>query len=154
MDASISYFFQYCGRFVDCTHKNSQNFCVFVDFPFISYGWSFMTEEHNCDFFFYDHLACSNQALNFFVCSHSKCHKSHQVSYHSDEAVIFKNSKQKIFRSKVTEEHQGCYIICVCVCVCVCVSVCVCVCVCVRVCEWVCFRVSPLHCCELFLHYD
>ncbi len=31
---------------------------------------------------------------------------------------------------------------------------CVCVCVCVCVYEWVCFRASPLHCCELFLHYD
>ncbi len=30
-----------------------------------------MTEEHNCDFFFYEHLACSNQALNFFVCVHT-----------------------------------------------------------------------------------
>ncbi len=83
------YFFQHCGRFVDCTHKNSLNFCVFVDLPFISYGWSFLTEEHKCDYFFYDHLACSNQAVIFFACSHSKCHKSHQVSYHSDEAVIF-----------------------------------------------------------------
>ncbi len=90
---TVVYFFQHCGRFVDWTHKNSQNFCVFVDFPFISYGRSFLTKEHNCDYFLYDHLACSNQALNFLVCSHSKCHKSHQVSYHSDEAVIFKKFK-------------------------------------------------------------
>ncbi len=77
-------------------------------------------------FFFYDHLACSNYAINFFVCSHSKCHKSHQVWYHSDEAVIFKNSKQKMFRSKVTEEHQRCvYNVCVCVCLCVCMNGCV-----------------------------
>ncbi len=107
-------------------HTNSENFWVFVDFPFISYSRSFLTEEHKCDYFFYDNLACSNRAINFFVCSHSKCHKSHQVWYRSNEAVIFKNSKQKLFRSKVTEEHQRCvYNVCVCVCVCV---VCVCVC--------------------------
>ncbi len=41
-------------------------FCVFVDFPFISYGRSFLTEDHKCDFFFYGHLACSN----IFLCVH------------------------------------------------------------------------------------
>ncbi len=80
------YFFLHCGRFVDCTHKNLMNFCVFVNFPFISYGRSFLTEEHKCDYFIYDHLACFEHN---FLCSHSKCHKSHQVSYHSDEAVMF-----------------------------------------------------------------
>ncbi len=39
-------FFQHCGRFVDCTHTNSLNVCVLVDFPFIYYGRSFLTEEH------------------------------------------------------------------------------------------------------------
>ncbi len=70
----------------------------FPHFPFISYGRSFLTEDHECDYFFPAHLTSSNHAFNFLLCSHSKCHKSHQVSYHSDEAVIFLNSE-------VTEEH-------------------------------------------------
>ncbi len=45
------YLFMHCGRFVDCTHKNLQNFHVFVHFPFISYGRSILTKEHKCDFF-------------------------------------------------------------------------------------------------------
>ncbi len=48
-------------------------FCIFdffFHFPFISYGRSFLTEDHECDYFFYIHLAFSNHALNFFVCVH------------------------------------------------------------------------------------
>ncbi len=36
------YFFLHYGRFVD--------FCVFVNFPLISYGRSFLTEDHKCDY--------------------------------------------------------------------------------------------------------
>ncbi len=45
------------------TQKFSE-FCVFVDFPLISYGQSFLTEEHKCDYFFYEHLA-------IFLCVHT-----------------------------------------------------------------------------------
>ena len=98
-------FFQFCDRFVDCVHKYSLNCCIFVYFPFISYGRSFLTEDHECYYFFYAHLDCSNHALNFFVCSHPKCHEGHRISYHSDEAVIFNISKRKIFRSEMTEDR-------------------------------------------------
>ncbi len=89
-----------------CT-QNCSVFLIFLtQFPFISYVWSFLTEDHECDnLFFYAHLIYPNHALNLFLCSHSKCHKSHQVSYHSNEVVIFKNSKRKILSPEVTEER-------------------------------------------------
>jgi len=64
-------FFLHRGRFVDCTHKNSQSFCVFVNFPFISYGRSFLTKEHKCDYFFLRPLSLlGSWPKFFFFCVH------------------------------------------------------------------------------------
>lgn len=94
-------FFLHCGGL----------FCIFYffpishSFPMISHFWP-KTMCVTIFFFFYNHLAFSNHALNFLcVCSPTKCHKSHQVSYHSGEAPIFENSKCKILQSKVTEDR-------------------------------------------------
>ncbi len=42
------------------------------------------------DYSFYGHLAFSNQVHDFFLWSHSDCHKSQQVSYHYVEVAIKK----------------------------------------------------------------
>ncbi len=60
-------------------------FCICYLFP-ISISFP---PESMC-VFFYAYLACLNHTLIFFLCSHSKCHKSHQVSYQSNEAMIKK----------------------------------------------------------------
>ncbi len=43
------------------------DFCVFVDFPFISYGQSFLTEEHKCNNFFTTTSPAQNMPSVFFV---------------------------------------------------------------------------------------
>ncbi len=43
--------FMHCGRSIDCVHKNDLNFCVLVNFPFIFFGRSFLTEDYKCDYF-------------------------------------------------------------------------------------------------------
>ncbi len=57
-------------------------FTISHSFPMVGHFW-----PKTIYYYFYGHLACLNHTLNLFLCSHSKCHKSHQVSYHSDEAV-------------------------------------------------------------------
>ncbi len=72
-------------------------FCICYLFPI---SLSFPPESISV--FFYAYLACLNHTLIFFLCSHSKCHKSHQVSYQSNEAMI---KKCKILRSGVIGDH-------------------------------------------------
>jgi len=40
------------------------------------------------NFFFYNHLDYSQPVPNFFGCSNTKYQQSHQISDHSEEAVI------------------------------------------------------------------
>ncbi len=49
-------------------------------------------EQHQWNYF-PPHLAFSNQVHTFFFCGHSDYHKSHQVSYHSDEVAIFRKKR-------------------------------------------------------------
>jgi len=66
--------------------------CVFVNFPFISYGRSFLTEEHKCDYF-------SAQIMTSIVsCVHiPNAIKVTKFRIICDEAVIFNISKQNSF---------------------------------------------------------
>jgi len=74
-----------CGCVCVCVYVR-MCVCVWVD-VLVLHSWCFRVSPRHrwvfflhcgrfVDCFFYDHLDCSNQALNFFcVCSHSKCHK-------------------------------------------------------------------------------
>jgi len=59
-----------------------------------------------CDYFFYNHLDYSHPVPNFFGCSNTKYQQSHQISDHSEEAVIFKNILFKFFKSIWAEQPQ------------------------------------------------
>ncbi len=68
------------------------NFCIFL----INFHWrSFLTMNNTSETIFlllFSFFESSPQLL-FFLWSHSDCHKSHQVSYHSDEVELFKNDR-------------------------------------------------------------
>ena len=101
------YFFLESWLICRLYRQKFREFLCFCKFP-IHFLWvgHFWPKTTSVTLFVYDHLACSDHDLKFFLYSHTKCQKSHQVSQPSDEAVIFKNSKQKIIRSEMTEDHQ------------------------------------------------
>ncbi len=73
---------------------------VFVGFPFISYGRSFLTEEHKWDYFFFDHLACSNHALKLFCVHIPNAIKVTKFGTIPMKLWFKKKSKQKHFSAK------------------------------------------------------
>ncbi len=48
---------------------HTKMFSIFFFFSFISYGRSFLTKDHECNYFLYDHLDFLDHALKLFcVC--------------------------------------------------------------------------------------
>jgi len=86
--------------------KKAQYFYIFANFPFIFHAGPFEPEQPKCDYFFYNHLDYSHPVPNFFGCSNTKYQQSHQISDHSEEAVIFKNVLFKFFGSIWAEQPQ------------------------------------------------
>ncbi len=64
---------------------------------------------------FYGHLAFSNQVYDFLFYlylkkmfwSHSDCHKSHHISYHSDEVAIYFKFKTFFSSLKIPNSTRG-----------------------------------------------
>ncbi len=63
---------------------------------------SFLTPKTTIDLLLFNFFAFSPSLFNscpHFLCSNKKCHKSHQVSYRSDEAIIFNNFNFLVYAS-------------------------------------------------------